>query len=55
MDLLRNARTGVLLALIIVVFCIATFVTVQLAKGGLEPSNSNTPNATVPGPPPFKS
>ncbi|MBC7679220.1 MAG: hypothetical protein H7233_09545 [Pseudorhodobacter sp.] len=54
MDRLRNAGGTVVTVLLVFLFAIATYFVV-LAAGGTQvrPDNSNTPNATVPGPPPF--
>ncbi len=54
MNMLRNSGSTLLVLFIVAVFAAITYVTVDLANGGLSPSNSNTPNATVPGPPAFK-
>ena len=55
MDRLRNAGGTFVTVLLVFVFAIATYFVV-VAAGGTEirPDDSNTPNATVPGPPAFK-
>lgn len=54
MNLLRNSASTLLVILAVTLFAVVTYVAVDRAGGGLSPSNSNTPNATVPGPPAFK-
>ena len=49
-----NSGGPIVILVATAVFAISTYVAVDLANGGLMPSNSNTPNATVPGPPAFK-
>lgn len=52
---MRNNSGTLLTLLSVLVFVVATYFVV-VAAGGVElsPDYSNTPNATVPGPPPFK-
>ena len=54
MNMLRNSGSTLLVIFVVAMFAAITYITVDLAKGGLSPSNSNTPNATVPGPPAFR-
>ena len=55
MDRLRNSGGTLLTVLLTFVFAIATYFVVVAAGGTeLRPDDSNTPNATVPGPPAFK-
>ena len=55
MDRLRNSGGTLVTVLLVFVFAIATYFVVVAAGGTeLRPDDSNTPNATVPGPPAFK-
>lgn len=54
MNLLRSSASTLLILLIMLVGAGTIYVVVHVAGGQLNPGNSNTPNATVPGPPAFK-
>lgn len=55
MNAIRNNGSTLLVVLLVFLYAIATYVIVQTAGGvKLSPDYSNTPNATVPGPPPFR-
>jgi len=54
MNLLRSSVNALLVLLIMTLGTVVIYVIVHVAGGQLNPGNSNTPNATVPGPPAYK-